>query len=137
MTGGARTLDLSLVPIVVFTDPQVAIVGMDEKQARAAGIDTDSRRLNLSEVPRALANFETGGFVKLVTEAGSRRLIGTEVVAHNGGEIIETAALAIRHGMTAADLAGELFPYLTMSESLKLCAQTFVKDVSKLSCCAG
>lgn len=137
MTGGDALLDLSVVPAVVFTDPQVATVGMDEAKARSAGMASDSRRLDLSEVPRALANFDTRGFVKLVTEAGSGRLIGAQVLAHNGGEIVETAALAIRHGMTVDDLAGELFPYLTMAEALKLCAQAFTKDVSQLSCCAG
>jgi len=58
-------------------------------------------------------------------------------VAPNGGEIIQTATLAIRAGMTVDDLSGELFPYLTLAEGLKLCAQTFRKDVSQLSCCAG
>lgn len=137
MTGGEASLDLSVVPAVVFTDPQVATVGIHESEARAAGIDTDSRRLDLTNVPRALANFNTHGFVKLVAEARTGRLIGAQVVAHNGGEIIETAALAIRHRMTVEALAGELFPYLTMAEALKLCAQTFTKDVSQLSCCAG
>jgi len=137
MTGGGATLDLSVVPKVMFTDPQVATVGMNEGEARSEGIETDSRRLNLTEVPRALVNFDERGFVKLVTEAQSGRLIGAQVVAQAGGEIIETAALAIRHGMTANDLAGELFPYLTMAEALKLCAQTFTRDVSQLSCCAG
>lgn len=137
MTGGDAVLDLSRVPTVIFTDPQVATVGLDERQARKAGIEPDSRRLDLDKVPRALVNFDTRGFVKLVTEAASGRLMGAQVVAPGGGEIIETAALAIRYGMTAGELAGELFPYLTMAESLKLCAQTFTKDVSQLSCCAG
>ncbi len=137
MTGGEARFDLSVVPSVIFTDPQVAAVGMDEEQARTAGIETRSRRLDLDQVPRALANFDTRGFVRLIIEAGSGRLLGARVVAHNGGEIIQTAALAIRAGMTVDDLAGELFPYLTLAESLKLCAQTFTRDVSRLSCCAG
>ncbi|HUE87134.1 MAG TPA: hypothetical protein VMO26_13750 [Vicinamibacterales bacterium] len=53
------------------------------------------------------------------------------------GEVIQTAALAIRARMTVTDLADQLFPYLTMVEGLKLAAQTFTKDVSRLSCCAG
>lgn len=137
MTGGEAKLDLSVLPAVIFTDPQIAAVGLDEGQARTAGIETVSRRLDLEQVPRALANFDTRGFVRLIAEAGSGRLIGARVVAHNGGEIIQCAGLAIRARMTVDDLAGELFPYLTLSESLKLCAQTFAKNVSKLSCCAG
>ena len=137
MTGGDAELDLSILPSVIFTDPQIAAVGRDERQARATGINTVTRRLDLDQVPRALANFDTRGFVRLIAEADSDRLLGARVVAHNGGEIIQTAALAIRTGMTVEELAGELFPYLTLSESLKLCAQTFTRDVSQLSCCAG
>jgi mercuric reductase len=137
MTGGNATLDLSVVPAVVFTDPSVATVGLDEGQARTAGIETVSRRLDLENVPRALANFDTRGFVKLVAEAGTGRLIGAQILAHNAGEMIQTAALAIRHRMTVQELGDTLFPYLVMTEGLKLAAQTFTKDVSQLSCCAG
>lgn len=93
--------------------------------------------LTLDNVPRALVNFETHGFIKLVAEAGSGRLIGVQAVAPQAGEIIQAAALAIRAGMTVQELADQLFPYLTMVEGLKLCAQTFFKDVKQLSCCAG
>lgn len=137
MTGGEAVLDLSVMPAVVFSDPQVATVGLSEAEAQARGITTDSRVLNLADVPRALANFATQGFVKLVVEAASGRLIGTQILAPEAGEMIQTAALAIRHRMTVAEIAGELFPYLTYVEALRLCAQTFTKDVKQLSCCAG
>jgi mercuric reductase len=137
MTGGDARLDLSLVPAVIFTDPQVASVGLDEDQARGAGIETISRRLELEHVPRALANFDTRGFIRLVAEAGSGRLLGARVVAHNGGEIVQTAALAIRSRMTVDELGDTLFPYLVMAEGLRLCAQTFTRDIGRLSCCAG
>ncbi len=137
MMGGDARLDLSVLPAVVFTDPQVATVGLSEAQARKRGIDTDSRTLTLDNVPRALANFETRGFIKLVAEKRSGRLIGAQILAAEAGEIIQTAALAIRANMTIADLGGQLFPYLTMVEGIKLCAQTFTKDVKQLSCCAG
>ena len=88
-------------------------------------------------MPRALANFDTQGFIKLVAEAGSGRLIGVQSVAPEAGELIQTAALAIHHRMTVQELADQLFPYLTMVEGLKLAAQTFNKDVTQLSCCAG
>ena len=137
MTGGDAMLDLTAMPAVVFTDPQVATVGLSEQQAHHAGIETDSRLLMLDNVPRALANFDTRGFVKLVVEAGSGRLIGVQAVAPEAGELIQTAALAIRNRMTVHELADQLFPYLTMVEGLKLAAQTFSKDVKQLSCCAG
>lgn len=137
ITGGDAALDLSVVPAVVFTDPQVATVGLTEAQARKLGKETNSRTLTLDNVPRALANFDTRGFIKLVADKNTGHLLGAQVLAGEGGEIIQTAALAIRNRMTIADLAGQLFPYLTMVEGLKLCAQTFTKDVKQLSCCAG
>jgi mercuric reductase len=137
MMGGDASLDLSVVPAVVFTDPSVATVGLDEGQARKAGIETITRRLDLENVPRALANFDTRGFVKLVAEADTGRLIGAQILAHNAGEMIQTATLAIRYRMTVQELGDMLFPYLVMAEGIKLAAQTFTKDISQLSCCAG
>ncbi len=137
MLGGDAALDLSAMPAVVFTEPQVATVGLSEAAAQLRGIATDSRTLTLDNVPRALANFDTRGFIKLVVEEGSRRLIGVQAVAPEAGELIQAAALAIRARMTVQELADQLFPYLTMVEGLKLAAQTFSKDVSQLSCCAG
>jgi len=130
-------LDLTAMPAVVFTEPQVARVGLTEAQAQAAGLQVESRTLGLDNVPRALVNFETQGFIKLVAEAGSGRLLGVQAVAAEAGELIQSAALAMRSQMTVQDLADQLFPYLTMVEGLKLCAQTFFKDVKQLSCCAG
>ncbi len=137
MTGGDAALDLSAMPAVIFTDPQVATVGFSESDAKEAGINVDSRTLGLENVPRALANFETDGFVKLVADADTNRLIGAQILTPEAGEMIQTAALAIRNNMTVQELADQLFPYLTMVEGLKLCAQTFFKDVKQLSCCAG
>ena len=137
MTGGDAALDLTTMPAVVFTDPQVATVGLTEAEARLRNIETDSRTLPLDAVPRALVNFDTRGFIKLVAEAGTGRLLGVQAVAPEAGELIQAAALAIRGRMTVHDLADRLFPYLTMVEGLKLAAQTFTKDVSQLSCCAG
>ncbi|WP_371437666.1 mercury(II) reductase [Polaromonas sp.] len=137
MTGGNAALDLTAMPAVVFTDPQVATVGYSEAEAHHDGIETDSRTLTLDNVPRALANFDMRGFIKLVADAGSGRLIGVQAVAPEAGELIQTAALAIRNRMTVQELADQLFPYLTMVEGLKLAAQTFNKDVKQLSCCAG
>lgn len=137
MTGGKAMLDLSTMPTVVFTDPQVATVGLSEAAACARGIEPLSRVLALEHLPRALVNFDARGFIKLVADAESGRLIGVQAVAAEAGELIQCAALAIRHRMTVEDLADQLFPYLTMVEGLKLAAQAFTRDVAELSCCAG
>jgi len=137
MTGGDAAIDLSAMPSVMFTEPQMATVGLTEAEAQKLQIKTVSRTLTLENVPRALANFDTHGFVKLVMEENSGRLLGAQILAPEAGEMIQTAVLAIYNKMTIADLAGQLFPYLTMVEAIKLCAQTFHKDVKELSCCAG
>ena len=137
MTGGDAELDLRAMPAVAFTDPQVATVGLTEAAAAEEGVEVESRTLPLENVPRALANFDTRGFIKLVAEKNGGRLVGAQVLAAEGGEVIQSAALAIRGNLTIDDLAGQLFPYLTMVEGLKLAAQTFTKDVGQLSCCAG
>jgi mercuric reductase len=137
MTGGEATLDLSAMPAVMFTDPQVATVGLTQAEALEQGFEVDTRALELESVPRALVNFDTGGFIKMVAERDTGRLLGVQAVAGEAGELIQTAVMALRAGMTVNDIANELFPYLTMVEGLKLCAQTFTKDVTQLSCCAG
>ncbi len=137
MTGDDVAIDLSVLPAVVFTDPQVASVGLTEAQEKQQGLEVESRKLDLENVPRALANMDTRGFIKLVAEKDSGRIIGCQVLASEAGEIIQSAALAIRNRMTITELADQLFPYLTMVEGLKLTAQTFNKDVKQLSCCAG
>ncbi|PKL10103.1 MAG: mercury(II) reductase [Spirochaetae bacterium HGW-Spirochaetae-7] len=136
MTGGDATLDLSAMPAVVFTDPQVATVGFTEDEARKRGLTVNSRTLSLDNVPRALANFDSRGFIKLVAEMPSGRLVGAQILAPEASEIIQIATLAIKARMTIHDLAGTMFPYLTMAEGLKLAALIFTKDVKQLSCCA-
>ncbi len=137
MTGDDVAIDLSVMPAVVFTNPQVASVGLTVQQAEAQNMVVDSRTLDLENVPRAIANMDTRGLIKLVAEKDSGRIVGCQVLTAEGGEIIQTAALAIRNRMTIRDLADQLFPYLTMVEGLKLTAQTFNRDVKQLSCCAG
>ncbi|MBN4079504.1 mercury(II) reductase [Beggiatoa alba] len=137
MTGSEVSLDLSVIPAVIFTHPQIATVGLSLQQAKQQGLKVQSRTLELANVPRALANMDTRGFIKLVAEKEQGRIVGCQVLAAEGGEIIQTAALAISHRMSIEDLTHQLFPYLTMAEGLKLCAQTFDKDVKQLSCCAG
>lgn len=137
MTGGEAYLDLSIMPTVMFTDPQVATVGLSEAAAQGLGYQVSCRVLTLENVPRALANFDTAGFIKWVAEESTGKLLGCQIVAAEAGEMIQTATLAIHQGMTVTALADLLFPYLTLVEGLKLTAQTFHKDVKQLSCCAG
>ncbi|AWB26097.1 mercury(II) reductase [Methylobacterium aquaticum] len=137
LNGDSLRYDNRVMPAVVFTDPQVGSVGLTEAQARAAGHDVRTSVLSLDNVPRALAARDTRGLIKLVADRGTRKLLGSHIVAPEGADSIQTAAMAIRGGLTIDDLAETIFPYLTTVEGLKLAAQTFDRDVKRLSCCAG
>lgn len=137
LNGDSLKYDNSAMPAVVFTDPQMASVGLTEAAASSAGHDVRTSVLPLSYVPRALAARDTRGLIKLVTDGKTRRLLGAHILAPEGADSIQTAALAIKQRLTIDDLAETIFPYLTTVEGLKLAAQTFDKDVAKLSCCAG
>ncbi|MBA4115955.1 MAG: mercury(II) reductase [Rubrobacter sp.] len=137
LSGAGRTLDFGALPGVIFSDPQVATVGLTEQKAREQGIEVEDSVLPLKAVPRALVNHDTLGVIKLVADASTKRLLGAHIVAENAGDVIYAATLAVKFGLTVSDLADNFAPYLTMSEGLKLAAQTFGRDVSKLSCCAA
>lgn len=137
LNGNSRRYDLSALPRVTFTDPQVAAVGFTEDEARQKGLDVMVSKLPLSYVPRALAARETRGFIKLVADRRTNRLVGAHILATEAGEMIQEPTLAIRHGISIDDLAAAFHPYLTLAEGIKLAAQTFTKDVKKLSCCAA
>jgi len=137
LNGDSLSYNNLAMPAVVFTDPQVATVGLTEAAARAAGHDVQTSMITLDHVPRALAARDTRGLIKLVADRGTRRLLGAHILAPEGADSIQTAAVAIKCGMTVEQLGDTIFPYLTTVEGLKLAALTFNKDVTKLSCCAG
>lgn len=137
LTGNVRRYDLTALPGVTFTDPAVASVGLSVDQARAQGIEPLESTLPLEYVPRALAARDTRGFIKLVADASSKKIIGAHILAAEAAEMITEPALAIKLGLTIEDLTSTFHPYLTLSEGIKLAAQAFTKDVAKLSCCAA
>src|SRR3546814_11619239 len=91
------------MPAVVFTDPQVASVGLTEDRARWAGHDVKTSVLPLDQVPRALAARDARGLIKLVADARTDRLPGAHILAPEGADSIQTAVLAIKSGMTVPD----------------------------------
>jgi mercuric reductase len=137
LLGHAETLDFRALPRVIFTSPTFAAAGLTDEQATKQGITCECRVLPMSAVPRALVNRDTRGFVKIVAEAASGRVVGASVVADGAGDVILGALYAIQFGLTTEQLASTWAPYLTFAEGLKLAAQTFTRDVSKLSCCAA
>lgn len=128
--------EYTVFPWVIFTDPQVAGVGMDENQAYENKIDYEVSTIQLSDVPRALAARNTKGFIKLIRDKQTDKLIGARILASEGSELLMEISLAIKYGITVKELKQMFHPYLTLSEGIKLAAISFEKDVHKLSCCA-
>lgn len=136
MLSGSVELDVSAVPRVTFTSPQVAAVGITAAEAEAAGLAVEATRLALEHVPRALVEHRRDGWVKMVAESGTRRILGVHAIGPNAAELLGEATLAVRKGLTVEDLVETMHPYLTWVEAMKLVAQSFTTDVAQLSCCA-
>ncbi|GAA5101681.1 mercury(II) reductase [Haloechinothrix salitolerans] len=135
--GADRTLDYHHLPRVTFTSPTIAAAGLTDTQAVEQGHRCESRVLPLEYVPRALINRDTRGLIKLVADRDTGQLLGAHALADGAGDAIATAVYALANHMTVRQLADLWCPYLTMAEGIKLAAQTFTRDVSKLSCCAS
>ncbi len=135
--GAGRAMDYVGLPSVTFTSPQLATAGVTEADALAAGHRCDCRVVQLDQVPRALVNRDTRGAIRVVIDADTRKVLGVHAVAEGAGDVMLAATYAIKFGLTVEDLADTWAPYLTMSEALKLAAQSFRADVKRLSCCAA
>ncbi len=108
--------DYSALPWVVFTDPQVAGVGLYENQATEKGIEAEATTLPLSHVPRAIAAKDTRGFIKLIRDKKTDKLVGARILAPEGSELLMEVTLAIKFGITTAQIKETFHPYLTLGE---------------------
>jgi mercuric reductase len=132
-----RQIDHTVIPRTIFTDPQVAVVGLTDEEAVAAGIACECNTIPMSAVPRAGAIRDTRGVIKMVLDGPTRRVVGVSMLGVNAGEVIHEAAMALRFGATTDDFIDLIHVYPTMAEALKLVAISFTKDVNRLSCCAS
>jgi mercuric reductase len=137
LLGNKRQMDYSAVPHAIFTQPEIAGVGLTETQAKEKGIDIDFRVLTFDKVPRAQAMKKTEGVIKMIVDKNTEKVIGVHICSLEASDIIHKAVLIIKYGLTLGDIINSVDVYPTLSESIKLCAQNFKKDVSKLSCCAS
>jgi mercuric reductase len=128
-----RQVDHTVIPRTIFTDPQVAVVGLTDEEANAQGITCECRSIPLSMVPRAGATRDTRGIIKMVLEGSTHRVVGVSSLGASAGEVIHEAAMALRFRATADDFIDLMHAYPTVAEALKLVAISFTKDVSRLS----
>ena len=110
--------DHQVVPGVIFTDPELATVGMSEAQAKEAGIEIKIGRFNFAANGRALSMHAAEGLCKVITRADNDAIIGVHMAGPNVTDMISESALAIEGGMTAEDIALTIHPHPTLSEVL-------------------
>lgn len=131
-----KKVNLSFVPHAIFTHPQVASIGLKEKEAINKGYKIKTRVLDFHLVPKAAVIRDTKGLIKMVVEDGTDVILGVHILSPEAADIIHEATLAVQKRMTIHELIDTIHVYPTLSESIKIVAQSFLKDVSKLSCCA-
>ncbi|HEY4745286.1 MAG TPA: mercury(II) reductase [Desulfuromonadaceae bacterium] len=134
--GCGCAIDYLAAPMTVFTDPEVGIVGHGEESARQAGFDVQVNIMPVSAIPKAHVTGHTAGVIKIVADRNTGRLLGVHLTCHRGAELINEAALALSRRLSVAELAALPHVYPSIGEGLKLCAQGFNRDISRLSCCA-
>ncbi len=115
-------VDYSVVPWATFTDPEVARVGLNEADARAAGVAFELTRYDIGDLDRAIADGEAHGFVKVLTEPGKDRILGVTIVGYHAAELLAEFVLAMKHGLGMNKLLGTIHIYPTLSESNKFAA---------------
>ena len=136
LTGTHRKIDFLPVPRAIFTSPQVASVGLTERQAHEHGYECACRTIPMSKVPKAIVIRDTRGLTKMVAEASTGRILGVHILAENAADLIHEAVLAVKYKLTIDDIIDTVHVFPTMTESIKLVATSFRKDIDELSCCA-
>lgn len=134
--GCGCAMDYLAAPMAIFTDPEIGMVGHTEESARQAGFDVIVNSMPVSAIPKAHVTGHKTGVIKMIADRVSGRLLGVHLTCHRGADLINEAALALRLRATVEDLANTMHVYPSIGEGLKLCAQGFSRDISKLSCCA-
>lgn len=130
-----KRINFDEVPSAVFTYPEVASVGLTEAGTEGRGIKCACSVLPLNLVPKAHVVGDTRGLVKMVINKETKQIIGLHVLAPHGADLIHEGVLAVKNRLTIDDIIDTVHVFPTLSESVKLAAQSFYMDVGKMSCC--
>ncbi|MGB0515248.1 MAG: dihydrolipoyl dehydrogenase, partial [Wenzhouxiangellaceae bacterium] len=130
--GEKRAADARVIPSVAYTDPEVAWVGLTEREAKDKGLDFGVGKFPWAASGRALGMDRSEGFTKLIFDQTSKRLLGGGVVGMHAGDLIAEVGLAIEMGATAEDLGLTIHPHPTLSESVMMAAEMFEGTITDL-----
>ncbi len=125
---GRPESELGPVPSAVFTDPEIAFVGETEKEARERGVEVLTGRFPFAASGRAQTARESEGFVKVIAEKTSHKIIGTFIVGPSASDLISEACLAVKLGATIEDVAGTIHPHPTLPEAFQEAAEACIGE---------
>ncbi len=123
IAGLPSAADWKSIPWAIFTDPEIAGVGLTEKAALDAGLQVKKSRFSFAALGRALAGGEAEGFVRIVSDANTGLVLGVQIVGPDASNLISEAALAIEMGATVEDVALTIHPHPTLPEALMEAAE--------------
>ncbi|WP_095497820.1 dihydrolipoyl dehydrogenase [Paraferrimonas haliotis] len=132
ISGKKHFFDPKVIPSIAYTDPEVAWVGLTEKEAKEQGINYETAVFPWAASGRAIAQDASDGMTKLIFDKDSHRIIGGAVVGSNGGELLGEIGLAIEMGCDAEDLALTIHAHPTLHESVGLAAEVFEGSITDL-----
>lgn len=130
-----KKIDFSSIPYAVFTDPEVASVGLTEAEYMKKYKTCNCRTVYMDRIPKALAIKDTRGLIKMVAHHETGKIIGVHILSPVASEIIHEATLAVKFGLTVANIIDTIHVFPTFSEAIKIVAQAFRRDISTMSCC--
>ncbi|MFQ6038764.1 MAG: mercury(II) reductase [Candidatus Aminicenantales bacterium] len=129
-------MDYRVVPRAIFCDPQLAVVGLTDAEANAAGMPCQCNTVPLELVPKARAIKDTRGAIKIVTNKETQEILGVHILSPQAADLIHEAVMILTNRMSIDDVIHTLHVFPTLSEAIKLGAQAFRRDITKMSCCA-
>ncbi|MDO8548689.1 MAG: mercury(II) reductase [Ignavibacteria bacterium] len=135
LSGNKNRIDYNSTPYTIFTDPQLAGIGLTEHEMMKLLGRCLCRTVSFENIPKAMIMKRTEGLIKLVIHPDSKIISGVHILAPQAGELISQAMHIIRNQNTIEDVVNSLPMFPTLSEAIKLAALSFTKDISKLSCC--
>ncbi|HIF9317145.1 TPA: dihydrolipoyl dehydrogenase [Photobacterium damselae] len=120
--------DYSVMPAATYTSPEVARVGLNEKEATAQGIEFDVVTYGIDDLDRAITDGEDHGFIKVITPKGKDTILGATIVGTNAGDLLAEFTLAMRHNLGLNKILATVHPYPTMSEAVKYTAGVWKRN---------
>ena len=121
-------INWDLMPAIIYTDPEVASVGLGEDAAKAKGIAVNVGKFNFAANARALANDAGDGYVKIIADAKTDKILGAQILGRNAGELISEIVTHMEYGGSAEDIARTIHAHPTMSEAVKEAAMAVSKS---------